>query len=295
MTEENDIFVWEDRGDHVKIEKWKDEDKIAEIPSRVNGLPVTELGDYVLSGLACEKVILPKKVKKIGKYGFYNCRNLKELAFSSCFADLGCGAFTGCHKIGRLQVQMEDEENSGLKEILSEIHESLRIELKGKIQAVLWFPEFYEEGVENTPARILMTHVHGSGLYYRNCFQGKKLNFFEYDKRFELALAQESPDFVRELVYGRLSKPWELCADARERYEAYVWEHYEDIALAFVQEDGEEDLEWLLTHYPIAPENKPVFEKILNAGAMREIPSMMSMLMEYARVHFPAKRKSFEL
>lgn len=69
-------------------------------------------------------------------------------------------------------------EQSGLKEILSEVGEELRVHLYGKVEAMLWFPEYYEEGVENTPARILMTEVHGSGLYYRNCFQGKYFIFW---------------------------------------------------------------------------------------------------------------------
>lgn len=37
-------------------------------------------------------------------------------------------------------------------------------------EARLVFPEFFEEAVENTPARILETHTHGSGMWYRNCF-----------------------------------------------------------------------------------------------------------------------------
>lgn len=90
-----------------------------------------------------------------------------------------------------MEVLMNDEQ-SGLKEILSEVGEELRVHLYGKVEAMLWFPEYYEEGVENTPARILMTEVHGSGLYYRNCFQGKVFHFLEYDKRFEMARAQES-------------------------------------------------------------------------------------------------------
>ena len=83
-----------------------------------------------------------------------------------------------------------NDEQSGLKEILSEVGEELRVHLYGKVEAMLWFPEYYEEGVENTPARILMTEVHGSGLYYRNCFQGKVFHFLEYDKRFEMARAR---------------------------------------------------------------------------------------------------------
>ena len=40
-------------------------------------------------------------------------------------------------------------------------------------RAKLIFPEHYEEAVENTPARIVETHYHGSGGDYRQCFYGQ--------------------------------------------------------------------------------------------------------------------------
>ena len=43
--------------------------------------------------------------------------------------------------------------------------------------ASLVFPEFYVEGVENTPARILEERIHGTGMKYRNCFKGKVFDF----------------------------------------------------------------------------------------------------------------------
>ena len=49
-------------------------------------------------------------VQKIGRYGFYNCRNLEELWFSSDFTDLGSGAFTGCQ---RRRAGTEDEMADG--------------------------------------------------------------------------------------------------------------------------------------------------------------------------------------
>ena len=150
---------------------------------------------------------------------------------------------------------------SGLKEVLSEIREELCVRLNGVIDAVLWFPEYYEEGVENTPARILMTHVHGSGLYYRNCFLGKAFHFTEYDQRFEHALAQESPDFLRELVFGRLSHPWELTGEAKNRYENYLQANYEKIAMDFIRQKREEELGWLLNTYPLSA--RKISEEIL--------------------------------
>ena len=87
---------------------------------------------------------------------------------------------------------------------------------RAPVTARLMFPEFYEEGVENTPARILETHVHGSGILYRNCFQGRKIDFYQYDNAFPHAMAQESGEFVLQLALWRLRYPKELSERARE-------------------------------------------------------------------------------
>ena len=287
-------FSYEIRENHAIVTEMNTDNEIVEIPAQIKGVPVTELGDYLFSGKSCQCVRIPSGVRKIGRYGFYNCRFLEELWFSSDFVDLGSGAFTGCHKIQRLEVQMNSRE-SGLKEILSEIGEELRVHLYGEIQAVLWFPEYYEEGVENTPARILMTEVHGSGLYYRNCFLGKVFHFLEYDKRFEMAHAQESQDFIREMVLSRLMWPVELTKEARDRYEQYVLKHMEEIATALICQKRENDLDWLLHTYPLGSEQRDLFLRILDCSKKVQEPEILSMLMEYQRVHFPSKRRSFEL
>ena len=92
----------------------------------IDGVPVTELAEYLFSGKSCQVIRIPSGVWKIGRYGFYNCRELEELWFSSDFTDLGSGAFTGCHKIRRMEVQMNSQE-SGLKEILSEVLGNIHI------------------------------------------------------------------------------------------------------------------------------------------------------------------------
>ena len=182
-----------------------------------------------------------------------------------------------------------------LKEILSEVGEELQVHLYGEVEAMLWFPEYYEEGVENTPARILMTEVHGSGLYYRNCFQGKVFHFLEYDKRFELARAQESPDFLREMVYGRLYWPVGLTAKAKAQYEQYLQEHMAQIASAFIRQKRGKELEWLLHTYPLTPDQRELFAGLMDQANASHASEILSMLMEYQRVHFPSRRRSFDL
>lgn len=294
MPKTENGFKYEIKNEEIFITEFDGNTDVVEVPAEIEGLPVTELGPYLFSGKPCKTIRIPEKVRKIGRYGFYNCRELESLSFSGNFLDLGSGAFTGCHHIREITVDMDTEE-SGLKEVLSEVREELCVRLTGTIQACLWFPEYYEEGVENTPARILMTQVHGSGLYYRNCFQGKVFNFYEYDRRFEYAKAQESADFLREMVYGRLSQPWGLSDGAKACYEIYLWENYESIALAFVSQKRMEELSWLLENYPLDAEKRECFQKILDAAASFGTAEMRSMLMEYGQIRFPAKRRSFEL
>ncbi|MFR2836250.1 MAG: leucine-rich repeat domain-containing protein [[Clostridium] nexile] len=84
-----------------------------EVPEKIDGFEVTEIGDYAFSQpigdvvklnftTSPEEIILPNSIKKIGRYAFYNCRNLRRIQFYNTLKDIGAGAFTGCHKVRRL-------------------------------------------------------------------------------------------------------------------------------------------------------------------------------------------------
>ena len=47
------------------------------IPEMLGGLPVTELADRALARQEIREVYLPKTLKRIGRYGFYNCEKLE--------------------------------------------------------------------------------------------------------------------------------------------------------------------------------------------------------------------------
>ena len=271
--EENSSFEYEKKGGHVVITALKGDPTVVEVPEVLDGLPVTELKEYLFSGKSLEILYLPDTVRKIGRYGFYN---------------------TGCHKIRKLYVHMDGQE-SGIKEILSEVGEELEVVLSGSVEAVLWFPEYYEEGVENTPARILMTQIHGSGLYYRNCFAGKQFNYQEYDKRFEMACAQENEKFLMELAFGRLKMPWELTDKARKQYEEYIQAHYEQLAELLIRNQRQDELAFLMETYPLDRSRKSVYDHILEMAGRAGDEGTVSMLMEYGRIHFPTGRPSFLL
>lgn len=211
-------FAYEIKNGCAVVRRCYDFGNEAEIPSEIDGHPVTELGAYAFSahmdreqfwhelgnrtvkiwnpetgeqevsepdaetvpelqGMQVETVRLPEGLRKIGAYAFYNCNALSELHFHSSLKDLGAGLFTGCHHLRRLNVTLDETETSCLKEILIEVPEKMAVTVEGQLRAKLLFPEFFEESVENTPARILMTHMHGSGMNFRNSFYMKKLDF----------------------------------------------------------------------------------------------------------------------
>ena len=74
----NGVFSWKEENGRIIITKYTLPCEEVVIPEKVEGMEVSALGDYVLSGHCCRSVFLPKSVKKIGRYGFYNCRILLQ-------------------------------------------------------------------------------------------------------------------------------------------------------------------------------------------------------------------------
>lgn len=201
-----------------------------------------------LQGMQVETVRLPEGLRKIGAYAFYNCNALSELHFHSSLKDLGAGLFTGCHHLRRLNVTLDETETSCLKEILIEVPEKMAVTVEGQLRAKLLFPEFFEESVENTPARILMTHMHGSGMNFRNSFYMKKLDFRAYDACYYMAKAEEDFDTVLEITLNRLQYPVGLSEDRREDYESWLNGHLVQAFEKAVEHRDLDMLMWLTEH-----------------------------------------------
>lgn len=71
-----------------------------EIPSEVEGFPVTQIRDnafYKCSSL--KQISLPSTIEKIGHHTFYACTSLESIVLPSSLAEIGMGAFSGCSKL----------------------------------------------------------------------------------------------------------------------------------------------------------------------------------------------------
>ncbi len=219
--------------------------------------------EHVLAGNDVEEIVFPYTLKEIGRYIFYGCGNLKKLEFSDSLMQIGCGAFTGCHALEKLTVHMKQGKKSGVKEMLGEMWQRINVNFlyeyeedgieksdimhrrENKSEARLVFPEHYDEAVENTPARILYTEYHGSGSNYRQCFYDKELNYQEYDRLFEMAVAMDKLEVLVDMSFGRLEFPYELTRKARENYREYISKNLGDIAEYLVKQEDMHRLEVL--------------------------------------------------
>lgn len=289
------LFCYKVEKEQVTITKWLAEEREVVIPEAVEGYPVTALGDYALARGPYEQIFLPDSLVKIGRYAFYNCFSLQRLGFYTSIQDVGAGAFTGCHQVRTLEVTEVKGKRSCFRDVLSEFSEELAVEYHGEQEARLMFPEFYEEGVENTPARILMTQVHGSGIHYRNCFVNGELNFMEYDSRFSMAKAQESESFLVRLVLGRLLYPYRLETRRKQEYEEYLAAHLTAAGEYLIRHGDVEALQRLGDAYVQGEEGKKALEQFLLAAQKLHRGEMVSYLMELRHHRYPAKRPVFEL
>lgn len=315
------MFLYQIYENTVCIIGCRDLGCIVEVPEQINGYPVTQLAGYAFSqkrmskengtwsgselegtlsgeipylcGERLEEITLPPTLKKIGKYAFYNCGNLKKLCCTSTIEDIGTGIFTGCGRLSEIEIAIKDGHRSCLKEILSELKQKLIVEYKSSAGiAKLIFPEFYEESGENTPARITTSYVHGCGHRYRYCFQGTEFQFREYDALFPHVKAQESEYVVIQLVLGRLRYPLGLTSNAKEGYEEYITKHISLAAECLIDEHDQQGLMWLVLQYARGRES---MDEIIEYANRRSDTESLSFLMDYRHRNFKTRIRKFEL
>lgn len=323
----NTAYLCEKTAYGTAILEYRSMDSLAVIPEHIEKRPVTALGPYLFSahknlndtphpssfwqsdsglrisqkeaaelpkveGNRLEELRLPSSLKQVGAYGLYNCESLRRLELYSTTLDWGAGVFTGCQAITEVTIHIDESQKSCLKEILAELKQTIMVNYCGPEKAKLIFPEFFEEAVENTPARILVTNTHGCGQMYRNAFVQTQFQFHEYDRLFPHVQVQESEKLVTELAVARLRYPCRLTPAHREQYLKYIKEHRLAAACQAVSMENNKILIWLLDH--ISYQAEELNTVIQTASRRGNIPAV-SILMDKTGGQGNRQRRRFSL
>jgi len=297
----------------------------AEIPEQLEGLPVRELAPYAFSahmdekklekglesgsirlwgeeeapalkGMALQALYLPETLEKIGAYAFYNCNALEKLYFHGSLRDLGAGLFTGCHHLNYLEVMLQEGDVSCLRDILMEVSEKMQVVFRGAWEAQVLFPEFFEEGTENTPARNLSSTIHGSGMNYRLCFSQKRFDFPAYDSKFYWATVTEDIETVLDIAQQRLRFPMELKEEARKSYETWLKEHLEEAVEICVRKKHMQEIIWMTENYVLVhADARGLLQAMTALAGELGFAEGAGYLLDLTHRHFRPAARSFEL
>ncbi len=275
------------------------------VPETLGGLPVTELADRALARTAIREVYLPKTLRRIGRYGFYDCEKLQVLHFYSATREVGGGVFNGCRKIREIFIHLGTEETSPLRDYVSEIADRVTVHCimddgqGGETEAArVVFPEYYDESIENTPARNLSFSIHGSGQKYRYCMKDRRIQYDKYDKVFFYEAIEEDVKDASEIAICRLMFPYSLSDEAREKYEEYLMEHLCDVLMANMGHG--EHFKWVVGQFGEAKKDGVLclseadMERLIAESSMKKLTEISSVLLDLKHRLYPPKKKRFE-
>lgn len=202
-----------------------------------------------IGGSYLERIVLPDSLRRIGRYAFYNCKQLTLMTIGKELTEAGSDAFMNCHRLQNIHLRARPEEKTGVRLLLAQITSDIEVafDAGGECKAELLFPEYYENYDEIAPAHIFGRNITGEGFRARQCFADGIVDFKQYDTIFPKACAEESEETLCTLAWNRLRYPVDLGEQQRSMYETYCRGHAEVLQKRFVKKKSLEELQLLGT------------------------------------------------
>ena len=246
-----------------------------------------------LGGADLKEVILPPGIRSVGEYAFYNCTGLSRLGLCSGAARIGNGAFMNCARLKKLLLSAAPESETCLPGLMAEIQHEVCVTFQSDGKKSEWiFPEYFEESIENGPARIFEHFIRGAGYSYRQVFQGDRLNTDHYDRQFSAARNEAEPKTLLRIALARLRSPLRLSQASEKRYLSYLKDNAAAAAELLIGDDDPDGLAFLSVREVITRENiGPALEAAAHSGRTE----CMSVLLNERRGRFAPKEKTFDL
>ena len=92
-------FTYTTSGGTVTITRYTGAGGAVAIPSTIDGLPVTRIGDFAFDTTSVTSVSIPGSVTSIGDFAFQECASLTNATIPSAVTSIGEGAFSYCTKL----------------------------------------------------------------------------------------------------------------------------------------------------------------------------------------------------
>ena len=212
----------------IRILKAGGPDPDIELPDRIDGQPVTEIGPYCFARTSVRSVRIPDPVTVLHNGAFYNCRQLESLSLGPLLTGIGSDVFTNCRLLSRLTIRAGHRDRTGLPVLVERIPDSLLVRFEdreGKVTASLFFPEYYEWLDEIAPAHLFSRSINGVGFRLRKAFTDSVPDYSKYDSFFESALRTEDPRLLVRSALVRLTSPHNLSPKAEKMYKSCLNDH----------------------------------------------------------------------
>ena len=74
------------------------------LPSLIDGMPLTVIGEYALSEKPMATAVIPEGVEEIGDYAFACCKSLERVVLPQSLKRIGAYAFGGCDNLERVEL-----------------------------------------------------------------------------------------------------------------------------------------------------------------------------------------------
>lgn len=255
------------------------------VPEQMEGLPVRVIGKNAFSGREdLEEVLLPASIDTLGRYAFYNCKNLKNLSLYDGVEDYYDGVIKQCQSLSRITLVQQQGSFSVMKELLADNDRTLYFVVE-PMGLHLTFPAYVYDFVEDVEARVLHHKIEGSGYPYRECVTRKGVDLLTYDRLFGQAVSDDYKAAI-EVALNRLMYPVELEPAAREHYEQYLEQNGACVVEKLIETQALEEICCLCDNCLI---KRDVLEDALYLAADRKQTAISAVLMEYQREHFTGK------
>lgn len=254
-------------------------------------LPVVEIASHAFDGREdLERVELPKSIRSLKSFSFFNCKNLKGVSLWDSVEDYYDGSLRQCVSLSHISVQFAKEGNFQIvRDILGDSDRRLQFHLylKEGEELSLLFPGYVDKVREDTMARQIHDTIDGCGYSYRQTVGRARIDLRLYDKLFSRAV-HDTKGAAIYIALGRLRHATELLDKAKEEYLSFLREE-DCFALRLLILDGE--TEWVEFYMSLKLFSEEGVNTALKLLAKYGNTELTARFLDYQERYFKKERK----